>query len=162
TIPPPGVAPGAEIAKPEHFPTLQDDVALADSVLPAWMGIQFDAASDAKRARTGVGPGAVSVLTVYPDSPAGVAGLHPRDVIIGPPGAPFREREEVREWTMLSTVDQPRPLELMRGPERLRVTVVPKAMPGRWPKPPGPPKPGTAAPALELGSYRGTPPTTLA
>jgi hypothetical protein len=39
-VPAPGVRPGAELAKPERFPAIEDDVALADGVLPAWMGIQ--------------------------------------------------------------------------------------------------------------------------
>lgn len=154
-VPVPGVRPGAELAKPERFPALDDDVALADDVLPAWMGIQFRQASDEVRAARGLAPGAAAILAVYPDSPAKEAGLAAGDIVLGPPGKPFQERDQIREWTMLSEVEQPAPLEVLRDDRRFDVTLLPKPMPRQWPKLAAPPKVGAAAPALRLGHYRG-------
>jgi len=161
-IPPPGVPPGAELARPQPFPRLEDDLAAASQVLPAWMGIQFAAADAERRSRARLEPGAARVLTVYPESPAAAAGLRPGDIVIGPPGAPFREPDQIREWTMLSRVDEPQLLEVLRGDDRVQISLVPKPMPVRWPALPGPPKPGSPAPSLELDEYRGVPPATLA
>lgn len=154
-VPAPGVRPGAELAKPERFPAIEDDVALADGVLPAWMGIQFRQASDEVRAKQRLAPGAASIIAVYPDSPAKAAGLQAGDILVGPPGRPFEERDQVREWTMLSEVERPAPLEVLRDGKPLEVTLLPKPMPRQWPKLSAPPKVGAPAPPLQLGSYRG-------
>jgi thiol-disulfide isomerase/thioredoxin len=63
---------------------------------------------------------------------------------------------------MLSTLDQPRTLRVLRGEREIDVTITPGPRPLKWPALPGPPKVGAAAPALGLTPYRGTPPTTLA
>ena len=141
---------------------LADDVALADSVLPAWMGIQFRQARDALRARDGLADGASSVMMVYEDSPAALAGVREGDVVLGPPGAPFVEQEQIREWAMRSVPGVSAPLEIRREGVTQVVSLVPKAMPQKWPSLPGPPKVGSAAPALRLDRYRGDVPTTLA
>ncbi|MCW5892543.1 MAG: redoxin family protein [bacterium] len=154
-VPVPGVRPGAELARPERFPALEDDVELADGVLPAWMGIQFRQATDDLRAAHGLAPGAASILAVYPDSPAKAAGLQAGDIVVGPPGRPFQERDQVREWTMLSEVDTPAPLEVLRDGRPLAVTLLPKPMPQKWPKLAAPPKVGAPAPPLRLSHYRG-------
>lgn len=161
-IPAAGVLPGAELARAEPFPPIEDDLDAAGRVLPAWMGIQFKQAEEATRTANGLAPGAAAVVAVYPESPALAAGLQVGDVVTGPPGTPFRERDQIREWTMLRNVDEPATLDVLRDNQHLQVTLVPKPMPGRWPKLSAPPKTGAPAPALELGSYRGAAPTTLA
>ena len=90
------------------------------------------------------------------------AGIEAGDVILGPPNAPFTDQNQVREWTMLSTVGHPRELLILRGTDQQRVTLTPGAYPRKWPKLPGPPKVGSVAPSLHLAEYRGAPPTELA
>jgi thiol-disulfide isomerase/thioredoxin len=158
-VPPP---PGTELIRADAFPLLADDVALADSVLPAWLGIQFRPAKDEVRAEHGLAEGAARVMMVYEDSPASMAGLREGDVVVGPPGAPFFEKDQIREWTMRSAPGTPAELEVVRDGTRLVVALVPGAMPQKWPSLPGPPKIGSAAPPLRLERYRGAPPTTLA
>jgi thiol-disulfide isomerase/thioredoxin len=51
---------------------------------------------------------------------------------------------------------------VLRGEQWLRLSLVPKPYPLKWPELPGPPKPGAPAPPLSLGAYRGTLPATLA
>src|SRR5262249_20555749 len=102
-----------------------------------------------------VGPGAAFVDAVYPDSPAKHAGIAAGDVILGPVDHPFTERNQVREWTMLSPVDVPARLEIVRGDARRRVTLVPKPDPVKWPELPGPPRVGSVAPAVRVTDYRG-------
>jgi len=162
TIPPAPLPPDAHLVRTEPLPPLEDDLAVAARVTPAWMGIQFRQAPDAVRTAGNLTPGAASVLAVYDGSPARRAGLEAGDIVLGPRGRPFEERDEIREWTMLSRVDQPVPLEVRRGDHQLTLTLVPKPFPQKWPSLPGPPKVGTPAPPLHLESYRGKPPTTLA
>jgi cytochrome c biogenesis protein CcmG/thiol:disulfide interchange protein DsbE len=161
-LPPAPLPPGTELIRAEAFPPLADDVELAATVLPAWLGIQFRQAKDALRADERLADGATTVMMVYDDSPAARAGLREGDVILGPPGAPFREKDQIREWAMRSVPDTPSALEILRDGTRQVVSLVPAAMPQKWPSLPGPPKVGTVAPPLRLDPYRGTPPTTLA
>ena len=161
-LPPAAGAPAAPPAMPfEPFPPWEEDVKLARAVLPAWMGISFRPPSQKTRDRYHLAAGATSVLTVYPGSPAEAAGLQVGDVILGPPGKPFTEPRQVREWTMLSAVDHPAPLEVQRGDRKVRVTLVPKPYPIRLPELPGPPQVGSAAPPLKVAAYRGTLPERL-
>src|SRR5207244_7428109 len=156
-LPPAAGAPAAPPAVPiEPFPPWEDDVQLARAVLPAWMGINFRPASQKTRDAHHLAAGATSVLTVFPGSPAEAAGLRVGDVILGPPGKPFTEPRQVREWTMLSAVDRPAPLLVQRGDRRVRVTLVPKPYPIRLPELPGPPQVGSVAPSLKAAAYRGT------
>lgn len=145
----------------EPFPAYADDLEVARRVLPAWMGIQFKQAAPDVRAEHGLREGAVSVRRVYPASPAEAAGIEPGDIILGPPGRPFEEPRQIREWTMLSRVDEPRRLDILRGEERIRRTLVPGAHPGRFPELPAPPAAGDSAPPLRLSSYRVEPPASL-
>jgi thiol-disulfide isomerase/thioredoxin len=161
-LPPTPLPPGTELVRAEPFPPLADDVELASSVLPAWLGIQFRQAKDAQRSKQGLTDGASTVMMVYEDSPAKRAGIHEGDVILGPPGAPFVEKDQVREWIMRSPPDVPTELQLLRDGTVQTVSLTPAAMPQKWPSLPGPPKIGSTAPALRLEKYRGTPPTTLA
>jgi thiol-disulfide isomerase/thioredoxin len=156
--PPPG---STTIAERAPFPRFEEDLRTAEQALPAWMGIRFRSVTPAKRTALGLSEGATTVLTVYPDSPAQEAGVEPGDIVVGPAGAPFNEPNQIREWTMLSKIDEPTPLEVMRGTERLRLTLVPRSYPQKWPALPGPPKLASSAPPLTLTAFRGAPPTTL-
>jgi hypothetical protein len=161
-LPPSPLPPGTELVRAEPFPPLADDVELASSVLPAWLGIQFRQAKDAQREKHGLAEGASTVMMVYEGSPAERAGIHEGDVIVGPPGRPFVEKDQVREWVMRSAPDVPVDLELLRDGTIETVSLTPSPMPQKWPSLPGPPKVGSAAPPLRLAGYRGKPPTTLA
>lgn len=151
----------AEVA-PAAFPTYAEDVELAETVLPGWMGIQFRQASAEVRKKNGLADGAVRVQRVYADSPAERAGIEVGDVVIGPPGAPFAEPRQIREWTMLSSIGEPRPLEVLHDGDRVLRELVPGPHPGRFPALPEPPKVGSVAPELEIQRYRGEVPTSLA
>ena len=146
----------------DSFPPYEEDLAVAREVLPAWMGIRFGQASAALRASFHLADGAATVQAVYPDSPAKAAGFEAGDIVLGPPGTPFSERNQIREWTMLSKIDEPAPLAILRGERRLRLTLVPKPYPLKWPELPGPPKVGRGAPRLGLTPYRGALPVSLA
>lgn len=158
-VPPP---PGTELVRADPFPLLADDVELAHAVLPAWLGIQFRQAREALRVEQGLAEGAATVLSVYEGSPAEGAGLRESDVILGPPDAPFVEKEQIREWAMRSAPDVPTSIEILRDGARQTVALTPQSMPQKWPALPGPPKVGTIAPPLRLEQYRGQVPTTLA
>jgi thiol-disulfide isomerase/thioredoxin len=146
----------------EPFPAWADDLELARTVLPAWMGIQFAQASPELRAAQDLSEGAVTVQRVYPGSPAEAAGIEAGDVILGPPGEHFQEPRQIREWTMLSQVDEPRKLDILRDRTRIRRTLVPGSHPGQFPELPAPPGAGDAAPPLKLSAYRAEPPASLA
>jgi len=122
--------------------------------MPAYMGIHFRPLAETQRKRTGAAAGAVTVLTVSPDSPAAEAGLEVGDVILGPPGEPFTEPEQIREWTMWREVGVPTTLDVLRDTEPLRITLKPSAYPLELPKLPGPPEIGSAAPPLKVDVLR--------
>jgi thiol-disulfide isomerase/thioredoxin len=148
---------------PEPFPSYDEELELAKANLPGWMGIRFKQANPGLRERFGLEPGAVAVVTVYPDSPALEAGFEVGDIVVGPPGQPFREQAQIREWVMLAPIGRPADIDVLRDAERLRLTLVPDSYPLAWPALPGPPKVGTKAPPLDrLVPYRGTLPSRLA
>jgi thiol-disulfide isomerase/thioredoxin len=146
----------------DPFPRFEDDVRVAEQILPAWMGIRFKAATPAQRQPLDLKDGAAAVVTVFPDSPAEAAGFQLGDLVAGPPGAHFTEPNQIREWTMLSRIDRPAPLDIAREGKWLRLTLVPKPFPQKWPSLPGPPEVGSLAPPLSVAQYRGTLPATLA
>lgn len=153
----PSFSNAAAMDAPERFPQLVEDRQVVEAVMPAWMGIQFKPLSDTVRQREQRARGAVTVMTVYPDSPAAAAGLEVGDVILGPPGAPFLEPQQVREWTMRREIGEPAPLEVVRKGTSKRITLRPEPYPIALPELPGPPKLGSAAPALEkVETFRGS------
>ncbi|MBI3770264.1 MAG: redoxin family protein [Deltaproteobacteria bacterium] len=152
-VPPASTA--ASLPAPPPFPPLAAEERLLTGLLPAYMGIDFRPLEEAKRARLHVRRGAVNVLHVYPDSPAEHAGVEIGDVVLGPPGAPFEEPNQVREWTMRRQIDVPTPLAIVRDSEMRTITLRPGPFPLTLPKLPGPPKIGSAAPPLELELFRG-------
>ncbi len=152
----PRAAAGAVMASTAPaFPPLADEQQLLAELSPAFMGIEFHPLDEAKRVRRGLRKGAVTVMRVYPDSAAARAGLEIGDVIVGPPGAPFEEPNQVREWTMRRQVGVPAPLDVWRDTELRTITIRPGPFPLELPKLPGPPKVGSAAPALEVEMFRG-------
>jgi thiol-disulfide isomerase/thioredoxin len=151
--PPPAGAVALGAAPP--FPPLADEQQTLADLSPAFMGIEFHPLEEAKRVRRGMRKGAVTVMRVYPDSAAERAGLDVGDVILGPPGAPFEEPNQVREWTMRRQVDVPAPLTVWRDGELRTVTIRPGPFPLELPKLPGPPKVGSVAPPLEVEMFRG-------
>jgi thiol-disulfide isomerase/thioredoxin len=150
------------LAQRQPFPRFEEDLRVAEQILPGWMGIRFTPLARAKRVELGLAEGAASVATVYPGSPAEAAGFEVGDIVIGPPHAPFTEPNQIREWTMLSRIDEPAPLEVLRGSERIEVTLIPKPFPRKWPALPGPPEVASAAPPLTVTAFRGQLPATLA
>ena len=146
------------LAGVEPFPPFEDELALAESALPGWMGIRFRTASPRQRERHGLEAGAVSVQAVFPDSPAAAAGLEAGDVILGRPGQPFTERDFVREWVMTAPIGVEQPLQVLRDEETLTLALTPRAYPSVWPDLPGPPKVGSPAPPIDdLELFRGKP-----
>jgi hypothetical protein len=148
--------PGMRPALRPAFPAFEDDLAAAREVLPAWLGIRFGEVSAPVRKARELTRGAASVTAVYPDSPASEADLQVGDVILGPPEAPFSDPRQIREWTMLASVDKPASLAVLRGDERLELVIVPKPYPMKWPELPGPPRVANAAPAGAPCSSRRT------
>jgi thiol-disulfide isomerase/thioredoxin len=146
------------------FPAMGDDIAASRDVLPAWLGIRFaDVPANVRQVHE-LSSGASSVLAVFPNSPAAAADLQAGDVILGPPGARFEDPQQIREWTMLAPVDEPRTLSVLRGADTIEKTIVPKPAPMKWPALPGPPRVATPAPALsplQLAAYRGDLPSDL-
>ncbi len=140
---------------PPPFPPLAEEERLLEGLLPAYMGIDFRPLEPARRTKLQLRKGAVTVLHVYPDSPAERAGLEPDDIVLGPPGALFEEPNQVREWTMRRQIDVPTPLAVLRDGEPRTLTLRPGPFPLQFPKLPGPPKVGSAAPPLELDLFRG-------
>ena len=146
----------AAMDAPPPFPALQNDRAVVEAVMPAWMGIQFKPLTEQARTREKRTAGAVTVLTVYPGSAAEKAGLEVGDVILGPPGNPFQEPQQVREWVMQREIGEPAPIEVVRGQSVTTMTLHPEPYPIKIPELPGPPKVGEAAPPLnKLQPFRG-------
>lgn len=158
----PGMQEAAPILREAaSFPPFETDIARAEAALPAWIGIQFRDPPPAVKVAHDLGPGAAAVITVFPGSPAELAGLEQGDVLLGPPGAPFAERGAVRSWAMLARLDEPSTLEVLRGDSRFEATIVPRAFPLKWPELPGPPEIGREAPVVTGRVYRGADPGLL-
>lgn len=152
----PLVASAADLPAPDPFPPLAEEQQLVQAVMPAWMGIRYQPVAEAQRLKYGTETGAVAVMTVYPDSPAVTAGLEAGDIILGPPGKPFVEPNQVREWTMRSEIGVPERLRILRDARPLQVTLRPAPFPVEMPKLPGPPVVGSLAPPLKIDLFRGT------
>lgn len=144
-----------ELVPAQAFPPFEEDITAATAAVPAWIGIRFRATQPETIKQLGLQPGAADVLGIFPDSPAEAAGLELGDIILGPPGTLFTEPNQVRSWTMLSKAGEPRVLEVLRTGKRRRVTLTPAPYPMTFPELPGPPKVGSAAPPVNLVSYRG-------
>src|SRR5262249_21340095 len=149
-------------ALPEPFPSYDEELKLAEAVLPGWMGIRFKQSDATGRSRFVLHNGASTGLVVYPDSPAQQAGLEVGDIILGPPDAPFTEPQQIREWIMTTPIGTPTALQVLRGEQWLRLTLTPQRYPLKWPSLPGPPQVGSdVLPLPGLKPYRGTLPVEL-
>lgn len=135
-----------EVATP--YPRFEEDLALVDDVFPSWLGIHFDDVPAKLRASLRLGAGASLVRAVYDDSPAAQAGIQAGDIVLGPPGATFTERYQVRSWTMITPREAPAPLEVLREGKRLVMQVKLAPYPGEKPDLPTPLDVGEAAPPL--------------
>lgn len=144
-----------ELVPPQAFPPFEEDLAAATAALPAWLGVRFRTVSSEDVEQLGIEKGAAVVLAVIPDSAAERAGMEAGDIILGPPGAPFTEANELRGWVMLSEAGKARTVEVVREGTTRRVTLIPDPFPAKFPELPGPPKVGTVAPPLRLTAYRG-------
>lgn len=144
------------------LPAFHDDEAMARTFLPSWLGVKFQPPPEALATTADLLPGAAFVAGVFDGSAAGAAGIAPGDVILGPPGAPFREPNQLREWTMLQARGEPAPLRLLRNGRPLDVSVRLEPFPAEFPSLPAPPDAGDPAPPLSVAPYRGTPPRSLA
>jgi thiol-disulfide isomerase/thioredoxin len=151
----PPVQSAALMDPPPKFPPLEDDRQVVDAVMPAWMGISFTPLASTSHKNDHLAPGAVAVTHVYPDSAAERAGLQIGDIILGPPGQPFLEPTQVREWTMQREIGEPAPLSVVRAGHTREVTLRPEPFPLKMPDMPGPPQVGNAAPPLKLDPFRG-------
>jgi hypothetical protein len=107
---------------PDPFPPLVDELERLDAVVPGWIGLEYGVVPGALRRRLGLEAGAVRVMRTVPGSPS-QAVLRPKDIVIGPPGAPFLERNQIREWVATSAPGQVRTLEIMRRGARRRVEI---------------------------------------
>lgn len=147
----PGERPEAPTAarRPSPLPPFEEEVAVIKSVMPAWLGIQFRPLPADLANRWELKGGAVGVMTVFPGSPAERAGVRPGDVLLGPPGAPFTEPRQIREWAMLSPQATPLPMAALREREPLTLTFELGPYPVEWPELPGPPEVGEVAPEIK-------------
>lgn len=145
----------AILASGESFPPLAEERRLVEELMPAYMGIYFRPLDETQRKKWGTSEGAVSVMTVNADSPAKAAGLEVGDVILGPPGALFKEPTQVREWTMRSEIGVDYELATLRNGEPRTITLRPGPYPLELPKLPGPPKVGSVAPSMPIEVVRG-------
>ncbi len=145
----------AALVSGEAFPPLAEERRLVEELMPAYMGIYFRPLDEAQQKKWGTRPGAVSIMTVNPDSPAATAGLAVGDVILGPPDAPFSEPTQVREWTMRSEIGVDYELDTLRDGVHRAITLRPGPYPLELPELPGPPKVGSVAPTLDLEFVRG-------
>jgi thiol-disulfide isomerase/thioredoxin len=143
------------LAEADPYPTLDTDLALAHRTLPGWMGVSFQGLTPEQRQKKHLGDGASLVTAVFPDSPAKTAGFTVGDIVIGPPGLPFTAKNQLRAFTMLSVIDQPAPLDVIRAEGKVTLTLVPKPFPIKWPELPGPAAIGAVAPEVDVLPYRG-------
>ncbi|MFQ5479331.1 MAG: C13 family peptidase [Candidatus Binatia bacterium] len=116
-------------ALPIPFPPLVDEMELLASVMPGWLGVEFAPPDAATRREFELERGAVRITKVLPNSPARAAGIREGDIVLGPPGSYFVERNQIREWIMTSLVGEIRRLDLLRNGRvfsaRVRIVAAP-------------------------------------
>ncbi len=145
----------AALVSGESFPPLAEERRLVEELMPAYMGIYFRPLDEAQQKKWNVTAGAVSIQTVNEGSPAEAAGLKVGDIILGPPGALFKEPTQVREWTMRSEIGVDYELATLRDGTPRTITLRPGPYPLELPELPGPPKVGAVAPTMDIQVVRG-------
>ncbi len=153
TLGAPGTALASDIPEPEPFPTLAQERAVVESILPGWLGIVYRPARPSERQRQDLESGATVVTQVLPDSPASEAGMQTADVVIGPVDYDFAEPNALRGWVMRGELGAPTPLRVLRDGEELELTLRLAAYPLELPELPGPPEVGSEAPTLHEEAY---------
>jgi len=139
---------------PPSYPPLADDIALLETIVPSWLGVQFGDVPSEVRAGRELPAGATWIRAVYPDSPGEEAGMAAGDVVLGPPGEPFHAPGRLREWTMTAPVGSPltlvvlRPAVVIEEDREFETTLFLRPFPEKLPALPGPPKVGQNAPPL--------------
>ncbi|HEY0707139.1 MAG TPA: PDZ domain-containing protein [Polyangia bacterium] len=116
-----GAAPRTSAPPPFPSPAVEEKAVAA--LRPAYLGVAFRPAPLALRRRHDLGNGAALITAVVGGSPAAAAGLGTGDIIIGEPGAPFARENQVRAFTMLSSIAAPVRLEVLRNGNRTVVEV---------------------------------------
>jgi S1-C subfamily serine protease len=71
----------------------------------------------------------VLVVSVEPNSPAQRAGVHERDIIIGLAGRPVAGVDDLHRWLVDEGIGVAYTLSVLRGAERLELSVVPIEQP---------------------------------
>ena len=161
-LPKPVKSAAAHVAEAEPYPSLDKDLELAHRILPGWMGVSFQALAPEQRQKKNLPDGASLVTAVFPDSPAKTAGFTIGDIVLGPPGQPFTAKNQLRAFTMLSAIDTPAMLDILRGEAHVTLSLVPKPFPMKWPELPGPAAVGALAPPVDVTPYRGAVKANLA
>ena len=162
SLPRPISPPREHVAEAEPYPSLDKDLELAHRILPGWMGVSFQPLTPEQRQKKSLSDGASQVVAVFPGSPAKAAGFTVGDIVLGPPGQPFTAKNQLRAFTMLSAIDTPAPLDVLRGEAHVTLSLIPKPFPMKWPELPGPAAVGVVAPAVEVTPYRGAVKANLA
>jgi thiol-disulfide isomerase/thioredoxin len=150
-------APSPPARGPGALPPLPDQLANVRSLAPAWLGV--DAAPLPAARRGPLAAGAVEIVGVSGGSPGAAAGLAAGDIVLGPPGAAFSERNELGPWTALLPLRRPQALEVLRGQERVRVSLAPVEAPPAELTPPSRREPLPIS--LGWTPFRGQPPANL-
>src|SRR5207247_2566264 len=81
---------------------------------PSWLGVRYAPVPAALRTARPALAGAAQIQSVEDGSPAEEAGLQPTDVVLGPPGQPFKSSAELRDWTMTAPEGVALPLKTVR------------------------------------------------
>jgi thiol-disulfide isomerase/thioredoxin len=136
----------------EPLPPFEADQDAVRRAMPSWLGVRFRSITDKQRERFGVERGATMIEQVYPNEPAGLAGIITGDILLGPPGGHFTEPNQLRGWTMSSPRGEPIDLDIQRDGKTIKTTVSLAPYPAKMPSLPAPPKAGDVAPLL--GSLR--------
>lgn len=114
----------------EAYPPLARELDLLAAVLPGYLGVEYAVPDAASRQRYSLPLGAVRVTAVDPGSPAAAARIMVGDIVLGPPGDHFGERNEIREWTLTALGGELRTLEILRDGEVRAVELRISGFPG--------------------------------
>lgn len=109
------VARAQEAPTSSAFPPVQEDQQRANTMRPGWLGITFVPVGSGRRKQLALPNGAAQVTSVVPRSPAAAAGLRAGDILVGAPGHPFSQRNDLRPLIVAATPGSPLPLDVMRG-----------------------------------------------